>query len=150
VASIGDQHDGADHLGDVRINAERRGSSVGSKITVAQPGGAISPGLGNCLWPGPDWTGRHDRWRWIAWEPQHRGSWGRIRVAAAATVALRGSTSARGGASATGAEGHVAEPRASRGARSAPSGVGVWGQPGQQAGTRAGEGQMDDDGTAGR
>ena len=69
-------------------------------------------------------------------------------MAAAATVALRGSTSARGGATATGAEGHVAEPR--EGARSAPSGVGVWGQPGQQAGTRAGEGQMDDHGTAGR
>jgi len=71
-------------------------------------------------------------------------------LAAAATVALRESTSVRGGSSAAGAGRHVAEPRASRGARSAPSGVGVCGQPGQQAGTRAGEGQMDDHGTAGR
>jgi len=34
------------------------GRHVGSEITVAQPGGAISPGLGNCLWPGPEWAGR--------------------------------------------------------------------------------------------
>jgi len=74
----------------------------------------------------------------------------RSRVAAAAPVALRGSTSVRGGASATGAEGHVTELRASGGTRGAPSGVGVWGQPGQQAGTRVGEGQMDHHGAAGR
>ena len=38
------------------------GPCGGSEITVAQPGGAISARLGNCLWPGPDWTGRHDRY----------------------------------------------------------------------------------------
>ena len=104
----------------------RGGRMLGQEILVAQPGGAILPGLGNCLWPDPNWTGRHDRWRWIAWEPQHRGSSGRSRVATAATLALRGSTSVGGGASAAGAEGHVAEPRASGGARGAPSGVGVF------------------------
>jgi len=57
---------------------------------------------------------------------------------------------ARGGASATGAGGHVAEPRESGSAQSAPSGVGLWGQPRQPAGPRAGEGQMADHNTVGR
>jgi len=128
----------------------RGGRMLGQEISVAQPGGAILPGLGTCLWPDPNWTGRHDRWRWIAWEPQQRGSAGRSRVATVATVALRGSKSVGGAASAAGAEGHVAEPRASGGARGAPSGVGVWGQPGRQAGTRAGESQRADHGAVDR